>query len=297
MTVRKEFSQEQIDHFRQNGFVVSASGLGEDLLQAMNVELQQWVEASREYTSNFGETIDGKARFDLEAGHTREIPKLRRVSNPIDISSVFRTVLWDSPITDMVAQLIGPSIKFHHCKLNIKLPKMETVVYYHQDHSYDPHTNDDMLAILLMLDDATEENGCLRVVPGSHTKRYSHFRDGEYVGAIDTSYYEEFNREAVSIVASRGDVCFMHTWTVHGSETNQSGHPRRLLICDYTSADAFPLLAPAVPSPYTGKIVRGTPSPVARLRSDVIEMRTPYSEDSFFGIQGQPSATQRVATS
>ena len=253
--------------------------------------MDNWIEQSRQHESNFGTTVDGKARFDLEVGHTRETPKLRRVANPVDVSENFQEVLWDSPMVDMVAQLIGPSIRFHHCKLNVKLPGMETVVYYHQDHSYDPHTNDDMLAILLMLDDATEKNGCLRVVPGSHKKRYSHFQKGEYVGAIDSSFNEEFNRLAVPIVASRGDVCFMHTWTVHGSRTNLSNNARRLLICDYTSADAFPLLSPALPSKYTGKIVRGEPSHVARLRSDEIEMRTPYSHDSFFGVQGQPSAT------
>ena len=281
---------QEIEHFREYGYVISDSGLDNEILDAMDSEIDAWIDESRYHDSNYGETMDGKARFDLEEGHTRENPKLRRVSNPVDVSEIYRKVLWDSSITDMVAQLIGPSIKFHHCKLNIKLPGMDTVVYYHQDHSYDPHTNDDMLAILLMLDDSTELNGCLKVVPGSHKKRYSHFKDGEYVGLIDPSHYDEFNKEAVSVVAKRGQVCFMHTWTIHGSETNRSGRPRRLLISDFAAADAFPLLYPAVPSPFTGKIVRGEPSPVARLTQDLVEIRTPYSEDSFFGVQGQPSA-------
>ena len=291
MENRPKLSEDQVRHFAEFGYLICHSGIGDNLLKRLDDQVDNWIELSRQHESNFGTTVDGKARFDLEVGHTRETPKLRRVANPVDVSEDFQEVLWDSPMVDMVAQLIGPSIRFHHCKLNVKLPGMETVVYYHQDHSYDPHTNDDMLAILLMLDDATEKNGCLRVVPGSHKKRYSHFQKGEYVGAIDSSFNEEFNRLAVPIVASRGDVCFMHTWTVHGSRTNLSNNARRLLICDYTSADAFPLLSPALPSKYTGKIVRGEPSHVARLRSDEFEMRTPYSHDSFFGVQGQPSAT------
>lgn len=283
-------TNDQIQNFHDDGYLVCDSGISEDLLEELDAELDQWIEMSRQHSSNFGSTIDGKARFDLEAGHTKDIPKLRRVANPVEISEAFQQVLWDSPMVDMVAQLIGPSIKFHHCKLNIKLPGMETVVYYHQDHSYDPHTNDDMLAILLMLDDATEKNGCLRVVPKTHKKRFSHFKGGEYVGTISSSYNEEFEREAKSITASRGEVCFMHTWTVHGSSANLDQSPRRLLICDYSAADAFPLLSPALPSRFTGKIVRGQPSPVARLREDVVEIRTPYSADSFFEVQGQPSA-------
>ncbi len=283
-------NSDQIAHFWENGYVVAPSGVNDELLEQMDLQLNEWIEESRGHHSNYGETLDGKARFDLEIGHSSDNPKLRRVANPVDVSQAYQQVLWDSPITDMVAQLIGPDVKFHHCKLNIKLPGMESVVYFHQDHSYDPHTNDDMLAILLMIDDATLQNGCLKVVPGSHKKRYSHFQNDKYTGAIDTSYYGEFNEECVPIVAKRGDVCFMHTWTVHGSENNRSENPRRLLICDYLAADAFPLLPPAVPSPYTGKIVRGKPSSVARMKSAELEIRTPYSEDSFFGVQGQPSA-------
>lgn len=56
---------------------------------------------------------------------------------------------------------------------------MKTRVDYHQDQAYDPHTNSDMLAILLLLDDMNESNGCLHVAPGSHRERYSHYRDGK----------------------------------------------------------------------------------------------------------------------
>ena len=283
-------SKDERQFFFDQGYLIRNAGLEPDQLASLDQDLDLWLELCRQHDSNFGTTVDGKARFDLELGHTRENPKLRRVANPADISENFQAVLWDSPIVDMVADLIGPSIRFHHCKLNIKFPGMETVVYYHQDHSYDPHTNDDMLAILLMLDDANEQNGCLRVVPGSHKQRYSHFQNEEYTGTIGAEHNDQFNQEAVPIVASRGDVCFMHTWTVHGSESNCSDVPRRLLICDYTAADAYPLLSPALPSQFTGKIVRGEPSRTARLREDTIEIRTPYAHDSFFGVQGQPSA-------
>ncbi len=290
MNIDKHLTTEQVQQFQEFGYVVSNARLEDELLHRLDEQLDDWIELSRQHDTNFGETIDGKARFDLELGHNQEHPRLRRVSNPVDISIVFQQILWDSSIVDMVAELLGPNVRFHHCKLNIKLPGMETQVYYHQDHSFDPHTNDDVLAILLMLDDADEQNGCLRVVPGSQRERYSHFRDGEYVGAIDPAFNEEFDRRAVPVEAKRGDVCFMHCWTVHGSAVNRSTQSRRLLICDYTAADAFPLLSPVLPSKYSGKIVRGTASPYARLRNDQIEMRTPYPHDSFFGVQGQPSA-------
>ncbi len=291
MDTKSILSPAEKQHFHEHGYLLRKSAVEENLLVELDEELDQWMELCKTHDANFGTTVDGKARFDLEAGHTRDNPKLRRVANPADISEKFQKLLWGGPVIDMVADLIGPDLRFHHCKLNTKFPGMETVVYYHQDHSFDPHTNDDMLAILVMLDESTLENGCLRIVPGSHKDRYSHFKDGEFVGAIDEKYNEQFDRDSVPITANRGDVCFMHCWAVHGSQSNQSDLPRRLLISEYTAADSYPLLSPALPSKYTGRLIRGEASRMARLREDEIEIRTAYAHDSFFGVQGQPSAT------
>jgi len=283
-------SEQQIRQFREDGYTIARGVLDAAQLAALTDELDAWIEESRAQTANYGETVDGKARFDLEAGHTAEQPRLRRVANPADISEAYRQALFDGPIADRVAELIGPDVKFHHCKLNIKLPGMKTRVDYHQDHAYDPHTNSDMLAILLLLDDMNESNGCPRVVPGSHRERHSHYRDGKFVGAIDPALDTEFEARSVPIEGKRGDLGLMHTWTVHGGGPNRSDRPRRLLICDYVAADAFPLTPPAVPSPHSGRIVRGKPARKIRLVADSIELPQTYRDDSFFGLQGQATA-------
>ena len=88
-------------------------------------------------------------------------------------------------MVDMVADLIGPDVKFHHCKINLKLPGSHTEVGYHQDFAYTPHTNDDVVTALLMLDDMTLENGCLQVVPGSHRGPvFSLFEGERFTGFI-----------------------------------------------------------------------------------------------------------------
>lgn len=284
-------NEDQVAHFWEHGYVTAAAGIGAEDLVTLTGQLDGWIKESREHDANYGfDTEDGKARFDLEDGHSKQHPKLRRVSNPVDVSEAYRKVLWEGSIPDMVADLIGPNVKFHHCKLNIKLPGMETKVEYHQDHAYDPHTNDDMLAILALIDDMSEENGCIRVVPGSYRHHYSHFQDGEFTGMTPPDMQEEFEKNSVPIEGKAGDVCLMHTWTVHGGGPNRSDKPRRLLICDYNAADAFPLTSPAIPSPFTGRIVRGEASRVARLTQTELEIRVPYDHDSFFGLTGQKAA-------
>jgi len=276
-----------IEAFRNSGYLVVPGVVGSEDLAAMRHELAGWIEESREHRSNYGAMPRNKLRFDLEPGHSAEAPRLRRVANPVDISAVFRRVLWDDRIPDLVADLIGPSIKFHHCKLNIKLPGMKTYVGWHQDHAYDPHTNDDIVVALVLLDDMNEENGCLHVVPGSHRERHSHYRGDAFVGEPAPELAEDFARRSVPIIGRAGDVCLMDTWMVHGSPANRSSEPRRLLICDYTAADAFPLTLMQVPTPEAGRILRGSATRLARFRAGSVELPPVYEADSVFGVQNQ----------
>ncbi len=281
---------EEVARFREQGYLMVRGVATPETRAAMSAQLDAWIEESRLHDRNYGETLDGKARFDLEAGHTATAPKLRRVANPADVSEAYRSYLLDGPVPDYVADLVGPDVKFHHAKLNIKLPGMATRVDWHQDHPFDPHTNDDMVTTLTLLDDMSEEQGCLRVVPGSYREHHSHYRDDAFVGKVDDGLADELYRRSVPIEGEAGDLCLMHTWTLHGSSPNLSGRPRRLLICDYTAADAFWITPPMVPSIYSGRVIRGKPTRVARLKDAVIELPPHYEEDSFFGVQGQKAA-------
>lgn len=283
---------EEIARFHDQGYVVVRDVVAPETIARLNAEIDGWIEESRGHARNYGETPNGKARFDLEAGHCAETPRLRRVANPADISQAYRDVLWDGAIPDLVTELIGPDVKFHHCKLNMKLPGADTYVGYHQDHPFDPHTNDDVVVALLMLDDMTLDNGCLTVVPGSHRERYTHYQGDRFVGEIGAEHRAAFDARAVPILGKAGDLCLQSTWIVHGGGRNETDRPRRILICDYTAADAFWLTPPIVPSLHSGRIVRGKPTRMARLADGIKELPQHYADDSFFGAQGQKTAAE-----
>ncbi|MGH6952784.1 MAG: phytanoyl-CoA dioxygenase family protein, partial [Alphaproteobacteria bacterium] len=142
---------ELIERFRAQGWLVAPGGVTAPALARLGAELAQWVEASRAHDASYGETMDGVARFDLEAGHTRDRPRLRRVNNPAEISEAWREASFAGATADMVADLIGPDVKFIHSKINLKLPATDTRVGFHQDFAYVPLTNEDMVTALLML--------------------------------------------------------------------------------------------------------------------------------------------------
>jgi len=287
-------SQSQVEQFWRDGYVVVADAVTPAQLAALREELAGWVESSRAYKAPFGPpTIDGRPRFDMGEEHTAERPALRRVNNPSDISPSYRDVMQNAAVVDMIADLVGPNVKFHHCKINVKLPGTKTEVGYHQDFPYTPHTNDDIVTALLMLDDMTEENGCLTVVPGSHRgPLHSLFENGKFVGYIEKQATERMRPAQLSVTGKAGSVCLMHTRLVHGSDANRSDRPRGLYICVYTAADAFPLARNPLANPNEGLIVRGEATRKARLMNAVIELPAQEKVASFFATQGQKSATR-----
>lgn len=284
-------TQDQIDAFWRDGFLTVENAVTADQLARLKADLAGWVEQSRAHDAPFGpETVDGRARFDMGAEHTADHPALRRVNNPSDISEAYLDVMTDARTVDMIADLIGPNVKFHHCKINVKLPGTRTEVAYHQDFAFTPHTNDDVITALLMLDDVTEENGCLMVVPGTHRgPMHTLFEDGTFVGRMAPQTEAEMKAQQVAVTGRAGSVCLMHTRLAHGSAPNGSTRPRGLYICVYTAADAVPIARNPMPSPNEGRIVRGEASPVARMIPLEVELPKQPKTASFFTVQGQES--------
>ncbi|MGB0852912.1 MAG: phytanoyl-CoA dioxygenase family protein [Pikeienuella sp.] len=281
----------QIDRFRRDGAVVVEGAVNAPQLARLRNEFESWVAESRTKDAAYGQICDGRPRFDLDDDHSAERPSLRRVASPTDISEAYAQVAFDSGMTDMAADLLGPDVRFHHAKVNSKLPHTKTVVKWHQDFPFDPHSNDDTLTALLFLDDVTPENGPLMIAPGSHKgPLLSHYQDGVFTGAVSKAAADEFEAQAVPCTGPAGAVCLMHSRVAHASLANSSDRARTLYIVTYAAADAAPLSPIAVPSPDAGRIVRGREP--GRIRSMAFEVETPVVPKgaSFFVQQADVKA-------
>ena len=290
-------SQDQVEAFERNGYLVVEKAVTPEQLKRLRTELTGWVEESREHAEPYGTpTVDGRARFDMGTEHTREQPALRRVNNPSDISKTYFEVMSNARTVDMVSDLVGPDVKFHHCKINQKCPGANTAVHYHQDFGFTPHSNDDVVTALLMLDEVTAENGCLKVVPGSHKgPMHSRYEGDAFVGKVDVATEAALRAQQIPITGGAGSVCLMHSRLAHGSAPNESDRPRGLYICVYTAADAVPLASNPMPSPNEGMILRGHPSLSARMIDFQVELPKQPKSASFFTVQGQDSAVTEAA--
>ena len=287
-------SEQQKADFWRDGYLVVEDAVTPAQLQAMRDLMAEWAEESRQHTAPYGPpTIDGRPRFDMGTEHSAERPALRRINNPSDLYAPFQEAMEHSAMTDIVAELIGPDMKFHHCKINQKLPGAATEVHYHQDFLFTPHTNDDIVTALLMLDDVDEANGCLKVVPGSHKGPLHSLFDGDtFTGRMAGDVTAEMKSRDVPVVGMAGSVCLMHTRLAHGSDPSRSENPRGLYICVYTAADAVPIARNPMPNENEGRVIRGTKARKARMTAALVELPEQPKSASFFTVQGQASAAE-----
>ncbi len=109
----KVLSPEQREFYFENGYLLIERAVGDELLERLRVVTAEMVEKSRELTCS-------DAVFDLEPGHSQESPRLRRLSSPADHHPDFWEYASQSAMPDIVADLVGPDVKFHHSKLNFK---------------------------------------------------------------------------------------------------------------------------------------------------------------------------------
>ena len=170
------------------------------------------------------------------------------------------------------------------------------------------HTNDDVLAVGVMLDDCALDNGPLLVVPGSHTGPvWDHHADGYFCGAIDPAAIEAETRRAVPLVGRAGSMSFHQVRLLHGSAQNVSDHPRALLLFEYVAADAWPLLGVSDLAAFNARLVSGAPTIEPRVTPVPVRLPLPpalhqgsiYEDQSdtahrYFAVTAEPEQPVRT---
>lgn len=281
-------SATQIQDYKRNGYLLVENALDPTQLSALKSDLDRWVQESRNHTKPYGITFDNRPRFDIEPGHSETSPALRRIASPVEISDAYLGAMRHSKALDAVTQLIGPNVEFNNAKINSKQPGAATAVKYHQDFLFQPHSNEDLVAVLFFLDDVEAENGPLTVVPGSHNgPMYEHWHGGTFTGAVSDEIAADAKQLGVMCTGPAGSACLMHTRLLHGSEPNLSDSPRTLFIVEYSSEDSVPLDVNHIPSIYEGELVRGERT--GRIRTTSFEMAKPElpTTASFFDQQAK----------
>ena len=242
---------EQLDGYRENGFVSGVRLLSDGQVDMLCAELERLLDPKHpghglfyEYHSN--ETSEPDNVLFHALGHWR-------------IEPGFHDLLWNPAMLVPASQLVEGAVRFWHDQLFVKPARHGGVVAWHQDYSYWTRTRPMAhLTCFIALDDSDEENGCLQYVPGSHRWPLLPVtglaNDMDAIQTVLTPKQQDEFR-VVPANLKRGEASLHHPLTVHGSRENRSARPRRAAVVNVIrdgvrSATDETLLqgVPAIPS-------------------------------------------------
>jgi ectoine hydroxylase-related dioxygenase (phytanoyl-CoA dioxygenase family) len=224
---------EQRSTYDKHGYLVFPEFLSGDELATLRAALADVLRPAEGLTGSnqwysLVKAIDGD-------GH-----HVRRVTNPNALHTAFHEAVFNPKILDVVENLIGPNIQLHHTKINLKPPSKHAGFEWHQDYPTFPHTNFDLLAVMIMLDDSTKENGCLQVIPGSHLwgpLEHLYSRGSTYASKLEDESVVPDPGHWVSLEVPAGGMEVHHCNLVHSSRPNNGDKPRSALLIQYRASD------------------------------------------------------------
>jgi ectoine hydroxylase len=256
----KILTQKQREDYFQDGFILVESIVPAPVVERLLDVTGSFIEQSRGVTAS-------NSVFDIEPGHSSAEPRLRRLSSPVDQHPAYWDFASSGVVADLMEDLLGPDVKFHHSKLNFKWAKGGQEVKWHQDIQSWPHTNYSPLTIGTYLHDVTDDMGPLLCVPGSQDGELfdQYAEDGSWAGYIlDRDLSRVATDRAQALSGPAGSVTIHNCRTVHASLPNNSPVGRPLLLHTYSAADAFPYTANPIPSSHAGAVIRGQQTRWAR---------------------------------
>ena len=284
-------NKKELSFYKKNGYLVKEKLISNKEINKINILIEKIIkkeEKKKTRIKNLGGSYNNNFVYNSNSSSKREI---LRLNNPTYYNKLFFNLSRNKKIIKIAKKLLGGSVRFHHCKLNFKLPsKKGGEVSWHQDWAFYPHTNDDLITVGVYLEDCFEENGPLQVIPKSHKQKIfnHHNRNKEFVGKI----CEKINsKNKKSLTGKAGTVTFHHVRTVHGSGLNLKNSKRPLMLFGYTNTDAWPLTVDASINPndnfkkYNQCIIVGKKTLVPRFEKIPLIIPLPKKNVSIYQLQ------------
>jgi len=221
-----ELTQEQVASYNKNGYLVTPAIFSKEEIAEISKECDGMVQRAE---ALHGPLSDATWKGDWNKDSDKET-KVISIHNVQNNSALFARMLYHQKLTKYASQLIpGGCVSLHHTKFHEKPAGKGSAFPLHQDYPYFPHKKDSLIAIIIHVDKATVETGCLCVMPGTHTSVQA-----DTITTSTGHHYldpEKFpNSKAVPVPMEPGDVLFLHYKTIHGSYANTSETERRRIF-------------------------------------------------------------------
>ena len=234
-------NRQKIDEYNKNGYTIFRNVIDKNLIQEANDHMQ-WLR--------------------------NKFPEFRpeHLHHPLMRDDAFwvRFAL-DQRLLNIAELFIGPNIACFTSHYICKPPYDGQAVLWHQDGAYWKLQPMNAVTLWVAVDESTPQNGCLRIIPGTHTLPLQKIVLRNEIpnmlsSAVDYNQFDE--SEAVDIILEPGDVSVHHPHVIHGSEANTSSKRRCGLDIGFMSTSTsisneglylYPILARGNPVPNINK--------------------------------------------
>jgi 2-oxoglutarate-dependent dioxygenase len=229
MKIPAPLDNEQVAFFQEHGYLGVGPVLDAEELAALRAAYDRIFHGTEKPASyrNLGK----KEGEEVSAGAVLQIIDMHKLDD------AFCRILHKEALLDVTAALLGaPNVRLYHDQGLFKPPRIGDVVPWHQDNGYWRLEPPGAASCWIALDDATLENGCMWVLPGSHKAGVvDHQRAGQTI-QLEAAADET---RAVSVPLPAGSAMFHHCQTLHRTLPNETAHQRRAWVIHYMPAQTW----------------------------------------------------------
>ncbi|SDE85164.1 Ectoine hydroxylase-related dioxygenase, phytanoyl-CoA dioxygenase (PhyH) family [Mucilaginibacter pineti] len=232
---KKALSADNIQFYREYGFLVAKALFSQKEIAALKAETASIFRGERGQISGL---LPPAGLNDDEI-----LKQYVAIHFPHKLSSLIKENLSHPDVIRILKKIVSPNLKCMQSMLFVKAPG-KAGQSWHQDEFYIPTRDKSLVGVWIAVDDATEYNGCLWIIPGSHKpgfmrRRVANLSD-EYadVDTVDVSGF--YPDHQVPVEVSSGSVVFFNGYTLHSSKRNKTKNCfRTALVNHYMSAESM----------------------------------------------------------
>ncbi len=226
-----KITSRQKQEYDENGFFIARNFIPPDQLNAISERLN--MAALGKLDARIAIQVEPEVQKDnLQAGDP--LDRIRKVSGVARHDPFFKALAADENMVELMQGVLGDNIRFFGDECQLKPAHYGSAHAWHQDAPYFHHDLMPIATLWIAIDDATRENGCIEVVPGSHKQGIIERRNR------DQAWFEEGEFDtgnAVHATLKAGDALVFDILLPHGSGPNKTPSRRRSVIYRYTNVD------------------------------------------------------------
>jgi len=224
------------EFYHHNGYLVLDRALSDAEIEMINAETLR-------ICRNQEGKVGGIPPAPADASDTDVLRDILCIHFPHKVSEIMLNALAHPVVVQALTTLVGPDVKCMQSMLFIKAAGKAGQAW-HQDEDYIPTRDRSLIGAWIALDDATVENGCLWIIPGSQEPgilwKQEWHGDKRFDCSLEAGGFPYTEADEVPVEVKKGSVVFFNGYTLHRSLPNRakSGF-RRALVNHYMSARSF----------------------------------------------------------